>query len=100
MIEPSIPLEPHGPSMGALFFSMVWRDRKKRGIINILVSCPFGSYFLRAVETVVKGKKTSGAFIYRYIRDPIIEVINSCSLAIAMYNVLCYNQALTCHMCM
>ena len=51
-----------------------WSDRKKRGIINILVSCPLGTYFLRAVDTGKSGKKTTGSFIYRHIRQAIIEV--------------------------
>ena len=59
---------------GCSILSDGWRDRKKRGIINILVSCPLGSYFLRAVETGVKGKKTSSSFIYRHIRNVILEV--------------------------
>ena len=55
-----------------------WSDRKKRGIINILVSCPLGTYFLRAVDTGKKGKKTSGSFIYRHIRQAILEVYDIC----------------------
>ena len=50
-----------------------WSDRKKRGIINILVSCPLGTYFLRAVDAGSRGKVT-GAFIYRHIRQAILEV--------------------------
>ena len=59
---------------GCSILSDGWRDRKKRGIINILVSCPLGSYFLCVVETGVKGKKTSDSFIYRHIRNAILEV--------------------------
>ncbi len=51
-----------------------WSDRKKRGIINILVSCPLGTYFLRAVDTGKSGKKTTGNFIYHHIRQAILEV--------------------------
>ena len=51
-----------------------WSDRKKRGIINILVSCPLGTYFLRAVDAGSRGKKVTGTFIYRHIRQAILEV--------------------------
>ena len=51
-----------------------WSDQRKRGIINILVSCPLGTYFLRAVDTGRRGRKTTGSFIYRQIRQVIIEV--------------------------
>ena len=60
---------------GCSILSNGWRDRKKRGIINILVSCPLGAYFLQAVDTGKKGKATTGAFIYRHIRQAILEVI-------------------------
>ena len=59
---------------GCSILSDGWRDRKKRGIINILVSCPLGAYFLRAVDTGKKGKATTGAFIYHHIRQAILEV--------------------------
>ena len=61
---------------GCSILSDGWSDVKKRGIINILVSCPLGTYFLRAVETGKKGRKTMGSFIYRHIRQAIIEVKN------------------------
>ena len=59
---------------GCSILSDGWRDRKKRGIINILVSCPLGSYFLRAIDTGKKGTTTLGLFIYRHIRQAILEV--------------------------
>ena len=61
---------------GCSILSDGWSDRKKRGIVNILVSCPLGTYFLRAIETGKKGRKTTGGFIYRHIRQAIIEVKN------------------------
>ncbi|KAH7430584.1 hypothetical protein KP509_08G004800 [Ceratopteris richardii] len=51
-----------------------WGDHKKRAIINILVSCPLGTYFLRAVEAEAKGKKVTSSFIYSHIRRAILEV--------------------------
>lgn len=60
---------------GCSILSDGWRDQRKRGIINILVSCPLGTYFLRAVDTGRKGMKTTGSFIYRHIRQAIMEVI-------------------------
>lgn len=51
-----------------------WSDRKRRGIINIMVSCPLGTYFLRAVDTGLQGKKVTGSFIYTRIRQAILEV--------------------------
>ena len=59
---------------GCSILSNGWRDRKKRGIINILVSCPIGTYFLRAVNTAKKGMTTTGASIYRHIQEAILEV--------------------------
>ncbi|KAH6558235.1 hypothetical protein KP509_1Z073100 [Ceratopteris richardii] len=59
---------------GCTILSDGWRDRKNRGIINILVSCPIGTFFLRAVEVGKKGKKTTGVFIYRHIKKAIEEV--------------------------
>ncbi|KAH7437282.1 hypothetical protein KP509_05G064000 [Ceratopteris richardii] len=35
---------------GCTILSDGWRERKNRGIINILVSCPTGTFFLHAVE--------------------------------------------------
>ena len=60
---------------GCSILSDGWSDRKKRGIINILVSCPLGTYFLRAVDTKKRGKKTTGSFIYHHIRQAILEVV-------------------------
>ena len=59
---------------GCSILSDGWSDRKKRGIMNILVSCTIGTYFLRAVDTGKKGQRTSGEVIYRHIRQAIIEV--------------------------
>ncbi|KAH7315178.1 hypothetical protein KP509_21G037900 [Ceratopteris richardii] len=59
---------------GCTILSDGWRERKNRGIINILVSCPIGTFFLRAVEVGKKGKKTTGVFIYRHIKKAIEEV--------------------------
>ena len=53
---------------GCSILSDGWSNRKKRGIINILVSTPLGTYFLRAVDAARGGKKTSAEFIYRHIR--------------------------------
>ncbi|KAH7420572.1 hypothetical protein KP509_13G012700 [Ceratopteris richardii] len=50
------------------------RDGWVKGIINILVSCPLGTYFLRAVDAGTRGKKVTGAFIYRHIKAVIEEV--------------------------
>ena len=60
---------------GCSILSDGWSDRKKRGIINILVSCPLGTYFLRSVDSGKGGNKTTGEFIYRHIKQAIIEVI-------------------------
>ncbi|KAH7442153.1 hypothetical protein KP509_03G073500 [Ceratopteris richardii] len=57
--------------------SCPYAERKNRGIINILVSCPIGTFFLRAVEVGKKGKKTTGVFIYRHIKKAIEEVGSS-----------------------
>ncbi|KAH7299309.1 hypothetical protein KP509_24G004800 [Ceratopteris richardii] len=62
---------------GCTILSDGWRERKNRGIINILVSCPIGTFFLRAVEVGKKGKKTTGVFIYRHIKKAIEEVGSS-----------------------
>ena len=51
-----------------------WSDLKKRGLINIMVSSPLGTYFVRAVDSAQSGKKTSAAFIYSHIRQAILEV--------------------------
>lgn len=59
---------------GCSILSDGWSDRKRRSIINILVSCPLGTYFLRAVDAGKGGAKTSGKFIYRHICQAIIEV--------------------------
>ncbi|KAH7416170.1 hypothetical protein KP509_14G078700 [Ceratopteris richardii] len=59
---------------GCTILSDGWRDRKNRGIINIFVSCPIGTFFLRAVEVGKKGKKTTGVSIYRHIKKAIQEV--------------------------
>ena len=59
---------------GCSILSDGWSDRKKRGILNILVSCTIGTYFLRAVDTGKKGQRTSGEVIYGHIRQAIIEV--------------------------
>ncbi|KAH7282747.1 hypothetical protein KP509_35G045900 [Ceratopteris richardii] len=50
------------------------KSLEPRGIINILVSCPLGTYFLRAVDAGVRGKKVTGSFIYSHIRHTILEV--------------------------
>ncbi|KAH7293828.1 hypothetical protein KP509_28G044500 [Ceratopteris richardii] len=60
---------------GCTILSHGWRDRKNRGIIYILVSCPIGTFFLRVVEVGKKGKKTTGVFIYRHIKKAIEEVM-------------------------
>ena len=62
-----------------------WSDRKKRRIMNILVSCTIGTYFLRAVDTGKKGQRTSGEVIFRHIRQAIIEV----STCIMLYHLTC-----------
>ena len=59
---------------GCSILSDGWSDQTKRGLINILVSCPLGTYFLRAVDSARGGKKTSAEFIYRHIREAILEV--------------------------
>ena len=68
------PIRAAGKKYGCSILTDGWSDRRKRGIINILVSCPLGTYFLRAVETGKKGKKTSGNLIYRHVRQAILEV--------------------------
>ncbi|KAH7290338.1 hypothetical protein KP509_30G043200 [Ceratopteris richardii] len=62
---------------GCTILSDGWRDRKNRSMINILVSGPIGTFFLRAVEVGKKGKKTTGAFIYRHIKKAIEETVVS-----------------------
>ncbi|KAH6555369.1 hypothetical protein KP509_1Z261600 [Ceratopteris richardii] len=62
---------------GCTILSDGWKDRKNRGILNILVSCPIGTFFLRVVEVGKKGKKTTGVFIYRHIKKAIEEVGSS-----------------------
>ena len=82
---------------GCSILSDGWRDRKKRGIINILVSCALGAYFLRAIATSKKGKATTGAFIYRlhlpphsasHLRGNLLNIPNflhsTCTLSITI----------------
>lgn len=59
---------------GCSILSDGWSDRKKRGLINILVSSPLGTYFLRAIDSARCGKKTSAEFIYSHIKLAINEV--------------------------
>ncbi|KAH6557929.1 hypothetical protein KP509_1Z085900 [Ceratopteris richardii] len=59
---------------GCTILSDGWRERKNRGIINILVSCPIGTFFLSVVEVGKKGKKTTGVCIYGHIKKAIEEV--------------------------
>lgn len=61
---------------GCSILSDGWSDRKKRGLINILVSSPLGTYFVRAVDAAQGGKKTSAEFIFHHIRQAIVEVIS------------------------
>ncbi|KAH7437245.1 hypothetical protein KP509_05G061800 [Ceratopteris richardii] len=69
-----LPMREKWSRYGCTILSDGWRDRKNRSMINILVSCPIGTFFLRAVEVGKKGKKTTGAFIYRHIKKAIEEV--------------------------
>ena len=62
---------------GCSILSDGWSDPKKRGIINILVSCPLGTYFLRSVDSREIGKKITNELIYRHIKQAIIEVFNN-----------------------
>ena len=59
---------------GCSILSDGWSDRKKRGLINILVSSPLGTYFLRAVDSAKGGQKTTADFLYKHIRQAIHEV--------------------------
>ncbi|KAH6556935.1 hypothetical protein KP509_1Z147400 [Ceratopteris richardii] len=54
---------------GCSILSDGWSDPKKRGIINILVSCPLGTYFLRAVDAGVKGKKVGPQNVIQVVTD-------------------------------
>lgn len=51
-----------------------WSDRKKRSLINILVSSPLGAHFLRAVNSAKMGKRTTVEFLYKHIREAVLEV--------------------------
>ena len=68
------PIQNGWSKYGCSILSDGWSDKKKRGIMNILVASPLGTYFLRAVDTGKEGKKTSAEFIYTHIRQAIVEV--------------------------
>ncbi|KAH6556958.1 hypothetical protein KP509_1Z146100 [Ceratopteris richardii] len=60
---------------GCTILSNRWRDRENRRIINILVSCPIGTFFVRAIEVGKKGHATNGVFIYRHIKKAKDELL-------------------------
>lgn len=51
-----------------------WSDVKKRSVYNVLVSSCKGTVFLKAIDASVPGTIVTGEFIYRHIRQAIIEV--------------------------
>lgn len=59
---------------GCSILSDGWTDIRRRPIINILVSCPLGTVFLRGVDASRDGDVESGEFIYEHIRAAVIEV--------------------------
>ena len=51
-----------------------WTDRRRRPLINIVVSSYYGSMFLRVVDASKKGRVHTADYIYGIIREAIEEV--------------------------
>ncbi|KAH7438304.1 hypothetical protein KP509_04G009500 [Ceratopteris richardii] len=49
-----------------------WSDTKNRPIINIMVSCIYGTMFLKSIDTSCQIK--SGEYIFEVLRDAIMDV--------------------------
>jgi len=68
------PIRNQWKKFGCSILSDGWSDTRRRSIINILVSSCLGTYFLRAVDAGKGGKSITGEFIFRHIRQAIIDV--------------------------
>lgn len=68
------PIKTGWTSFGCTIISDGWSDIRRRHMINILVSSCLGTYFLRAVDAGRGGERITGEWIYRHIRQAIIEV--------------------------
>ncbi|KAH9293455.1 hypothetical protein KI387_041340, partial [Taxus chinensis] len=49
-----------------------WTDIKHRPLINIIVTCPVGPYFLRAIDCT--GKRKDATFQFQILKDAIEEI--------------------------
>ncbi|XP_059076562.1 uncharacterized protein LOC131039617 [Cryptomeria japonica] len=58
--------------IGCSIVSDEWTDVRHRPLINIIVTCPAGSYFLKAVDC--SGKRKDAEFQFSILRDAIEEV--------------------------
>jgi hypothetical protein len=68
------PIRNQWKKFGCSILSDGWSDTRRRSIINIVVSSCLGTYFLRAVDARKGGKSITGEFIFRHIRQAIIDV--------------------------
>ena len=69
-----VPVKAGWQQFGCTIISDGWSDIRRRHIINILVSSCLGTYFLRAVDAGKDGEKITGDFIFKHIRQAILEV--------------------------
>lgn len=59
---------------GCTILSDGWTDIRRRSVINILVSCPLGTVFLRGVDATRGGGPITGEFIWEAVREVIAEI--------------------------
>ncbi|KAH7443543.1 hypothetical protein KP509_02G039600 [Ceratopteris richardii] len=68
------PIRDSWARFGCTIMADGWSDFRRRHMINILVSSCLGTIFLRAIDVGIGGQSVTGEFIYRHIREVILEI--------------------------
>lgn len=61
-------------SYGCSILSDGWTDTRRRSVVNILVSCPLGTVFLRGVDATRAGGAITAEFIYEAVISVVQEI--------------------------
>ena len=74
-VEKSVqPLRATWEKYGCTLVCDGWSDMRKRSVYNILVASCKGSMFLKAVDASLPGTVVTGEFIWRHLREAVLEV--------------------------
>eukprot|EP01018_Ginkgo_biloba_P031178 Gb_27924 [translate_table: standard] len=63
------------PKVGCSIIMDGWTDRRNRPLLNIIVSCPIGPYFMRVIDCSLKEK--NAIFQSEILCDAIKDVVPS-----------------------